>query len=278
MRPLSRRSALAAAAAVAGAGLGVALGMSGDRRVPGAPNPVRPTGPAGEWTVVFSDDFTSGAVPSAERWRRNRYGADTVDAPFNPDLEAAAYDPRCAAVVGDVLRLTVIHDPVVLHGRTYPLRSGTVSTEGTFLAQDGDFVEARVRVPAGVGLWPAFWSLVPDRWPPEIDCFEFHDTSVQDRPAFNYHRVGGEVSGPRRYGQDGVDHRGAWHVYGWHRSVGRVVPYLDGVPYPEAGADDVDELGHFLVLNLAVLDTTAALEIVGATMDVDWVRAWRPVM
>lgn len=266
------------AAGVVGAGLGTVLGRSGRRRLAGEGAAVRVAPPEGTWDRVFSDDFGSGDLPSGKRWRRNRYGGDTVDAPFNPDLEAAVYDPACVSIVDGVLRLQIVRgEPVTIDGRTYPLRSGAVSTEGRFVAEDGDFVEARVRVPAGVGLWPAFWAMVPGRWPPEIDCFEFHDTSVQQRPAFNYHHAEGDISGPVQYGRPGVDHRENWHVYGWHRAAGRVVPYLDGVAYPQAGAEGVDALGHFLVLNLAVLAEPGPAGAEGTAMEIDWVRVWRPV-
>ena len=36
------------------------------------------------------------------------------------------------------------------------------------------YLEARVRMPKGIGIWPAFW-IIPERevWPPEIDIFEY---------------------------------------------------------------------------------------------------------
>lgn len=48
------------------------------------------------------------------------------------------------------------------------------------------YVEARIRVPRGRGLWPAFWALngrPPGRWPPEIDVMEARG----DRPGRVHH-------------------------------------------------------------------------------------------
>lgn len=54
-----------------------------------------------------------------------------------------------------------------------PYTSGLIDSRGKFYQAYGRF-EARVKVPKGKGIWPAFWLLPEDAsWPPEIDIMEF---------------------------------------------------------------------------------------------------------
>lgn len=240
------------------------------------PTPQAPTGRVdGAWTLAADDEFDGDALDTA-RWRPNRFGGSSADAPFQLDQEAAAYAPGQVSVTDGHLVLTAAPAPVEAGGRTWPWTSGTVSGEGGMTVRDGDLVEARILVPRGSGLWPAFWAVTSDTWPPEIDGFEFFDAGVQDRPDFNYHRGDGTQSGPSRYGAPGTDYRGDWHVYGYQREGGRLVPYLDGVPYPAAGADRVDTIDYFPIINLAVRAGTDPATTGGGSMQVDWVRVWRP--
>lgn len=239
-------------------------------------DPAPSEGPASTgWVLVGSDEFAGDRL-DPRLWRPNRFGGASADAPFQLDQEAAAYVPDQVEVTGGHLVLTASPLPVAAGGRTWPWRSGTVSGEGGLILRDGDLVEARILVPRAPGLWPAFWAVTSDVWPPEIDGFEFFDVGVQPQPDFNYHRSDNTQSGPSRYGEATTDYRGEWHVYGYQRTRGRLVPYLDGVAYPAAGADRVDTLDYFPVINLAVRADADPATTQGGRLEVDWVRVWRP--
>jgi len=250
-------------------GLVVLLAARAGEHVPG------PRGPAGSWRTTFSDEF-DGANLDAEIWRANRSGRDQVDAAFNPGLEDAAFAPANVAVRGSELILSLATGGAEVDGQTYGFTSGTVSTQGQATLQDGDYVEARVWVPSGAGLWPAFWACQDSTWPPEIDGFEFFNTGEQSQPSFNYIAADGSRSGPRTYGAAGQDYRGAWHTYGWLRQLGTITPYLDGVPYPEAGTSDADTDDYFIIFNLSVYRDADVRVVPGQSeLRIDWVRAWR---
>ncbi|MCZ2830227.1 glycoside hydrolase family 16 protein [Modestobacter sp. VKM Ac-2986] len=264
------------------AGAGAQAAAPAPAPAPAPPAPVVPLdGPPGlrsDWTPVFVDEF-DGPVIDASKWRSNRYGGETNDGAFNPEIEDAYYSPGNVSVVDGTAALTIQPDPRTVDGVEYTHSSGCMTTQGNFLAQDGDYIEARIWIPIGDGLWPAFWTVPDDRWPPEIDIMEYFDTSILRPPAFVYHFPGpvgmrGEHS-IQPYGDAAVDYRDSWHTYGLLRTQGRVVPYLDGVAYPEAGVSaGVDDLPQFLTLNLAMYTDRAPTP--GTQMRIDWVRVWRP--
>lgn len=230
---------------------------------------------SGAWALAASDEF-DGTTLDTSRWRANRYGGTSVDAPFQLDTEAAAYAPEQVRVRDGHLVLSVARASVEAGGRAWSLTSGTVSGDGGMALRDGDLVEARILVPRTTGLWPAFWAVTSQTWPPEIDGFEYFDAGEQPLPQFNYHRLDGTQSGPTSYGEPGADYRGEWHVYGWQRTGGVLTPSLDGRPYPAAGAQEVDTREYFPVLNLAVRTGADPAAVVGASMQVDWIRVWSP--
>lgn len=173
---------------------------------------------------------------------------------------------------------TVTAQPKTIDGRAYAYRSGLVQSrpgdgKAGYLLRADTYVEARVLISTGDGLWPAFWAEGMS-WPPELDIFEFFGTQTPKRPTFNYHRLDRSQSGPSKYGQAGTDYRNRWHTYGmlW-TADGHVTPYLDGVAYPTKGASGVLPIPTFMLLSLGVQAGHAPP--VGSQMRVDWVKVWR---
>ena len=154
-------------------------------------------------------------------------------------------------------------------------------------------VEARMRLPRGRGIWPAFWMLganLPGApWPScgEIDIVE----NLGHEPRI----IHGTVHGPGYSGRHGVarsyehpvDLADDFHVYGvrWERD--RVAWSLDGRVYGALTAADlggqpwVHDHPFFILLNLAVggewpgdPDESTAFP---ATLLVDYVRVYHAV-
>jgi beta-glucanase (GH16 family) len=133
-------------------------------------------------------------------------------------------------------------------------------------------VEARIKTPAGQGLWPAFWLVDPhDRY--EIDVME----ALGERPTYAY----GSVHTPLSDSTHAVHERAGladhWHTYGviWNR---RTITFtLDGRAY--ATVPSTVHTALYLTLNLAVGgawpgDPNASTRF-PAVMDVDWVRVYK---
>jgi beta-glucanase (GH16 family) len=172
------------------------------------------------------------------------------------------------------------------------ITSARITTKGRF-AQTYGLFEARIKVPPGPGLWPAFWMRgdLPGQlpWPlsGEIDAMEVfgpYPRSVYGTvhgPGFVYPGLGGHRTLASGALAD------AFHVYGVQWSPDAVTWLLDGRPYYtvrrsalRAGQTWPFEHRFYLILNLAVGGTgvgppTAATPF-PARMLVDWVRVYEP--
>ncbi len=154
------------------------------------------------------------------------------------------------------------------------------------------YLEARIYLPAGHGLWPAFWTIGSDvatgtSWPTtgEIDVMEsankmasmfgaIHGPVAQTGSPYVAYTPGAPVPGTLA---------GAWHIYAMNWTPSAITWYLDGVAYgtitkSSLPAGDVWEFDkpHLIQLNLAVGGDTPgspdATTVFPATMLVDYVR------
>jgi len=131
--------------------------------------------------LVFNDEF-NGRELDRQRWfTRFIYGSESLER-LNKENQKYADDGN-HRVENGVLYLTArrlkLSQP---SGVNY--ESGMIRSD--FTARYG-FFEARVKMPGGLGVWPAFWlnSDVSESghlsWPPEIDIFEFVNNGKDDR-------------------------------------------------------------------------------------------------
>ena len=177
------------------------------------------------------------------------------------------------------------------NGKGWAYTSGRVDTYQRFSTKYGR-IEARIKVPAGSGLWPAFWALSTNvyrvGWPTagEIDMMEYLGATPN--------RVYSAIHGPGRGLRDGIQSvasRGtrqslssAYHTYGMVWSPGKIIFTFDGEPYAVETRQSfgpkswVFDRPFFLVLNVAVGGswggTPASSTPFPARMDIDWVRVY----
>jgi beta-glucanase (GH16 family) len=137
--------------------------------------------------------------------------------------------------------------------------SGRIQTAGKFTQQYGH-IEARIQVPKGNGLWPAFWMLGGSNWPTdgEIDIME----NVGRDPNTVYGTIhgpgysgGNAVGGTRNIGQPLGN---AFHNFAVDWSPNLIVWTIDGSEYFRAtpastrGNPWVYSHPFFIIMNLAV--------------------------
>jgi hypothetical protein len=160
----------------------------------------------------------------------------------------------------------------------YPYVSGLITTKFSFAQLYGHF-EARIRMPAGRGFWPAFWLLPQDnRWPPEIDVVEMlgHDPRIIYLSWHSTAPDGRKVDLTERVRVP--DTSADFHLYGvtWTRE--EIIWYFDEVELWRQPTPHDMHSPMFLLLNFSVggrwpgnPDATTSLP---ARMLIDTVRAW----
>jgi beta-glucanase (GH16 family) len=136
--------------------------------------------PAG-YRLAFNDEFSGHTLNRSKWFTRYLPAGGTLDRLNDEQERYRDHDNHRVAggALSLIARKVSTTDP---WGVNY--ESGMVRSDWT--ARYGYF-EARVKMPRGIGLWPAFW-LVSDvsargelSWPPEIDIFEFVNNGVEDR-------------------------------------------------------------------------------------------------
>jgi beta-glucanase (GH16 family) len=298
MSHVSTRARVVVAAAIGVIGLAIAwlilsgtLTSSGGLQIIDSVRRGGLTPPAG-YRLLWSDEFNgpAGAAPDPTKWAYETGGSGFG----NGELQYYTARPINGSLDGNghlaiTARREVYTGP---DGVTRYYTSALLQTAGLFSTTYG-WIQARIQLPAGAGLWPAFWAIganfprVP--WPTsgEMDLME----NIGSNPFKFYGVLHGPQTG-EKYGYNLIaSARSAsslaagFHVFGIHWSPGKIVFLMDGVPYatrtpaslPPGGKWVFDHPFYF-VLDLAVgggfPGPPGPTTRFPATMLVDWVRVY----
>ena len=230
---------------------------------------------ASPWELAWSDEFEgpAGSPPDPGVWTPEIGDGTANGIPGWGNAERQTYtdDPANLALDGDghlVIRALETHGdaPRCYYGGPCEYTSARIITQGALEVLYGR-VEARIKIPYGQGLWPAFWMLGNDidevGWPEsgEIDIME----NVGREPS----TVHGTVHGPGYSGAAGIG-RGftlpdgqrfadGFHVFAIEWEPGRITWSVDGEPFSTITPADlprgsrwVFDHPQFLILNVAV--------------------------
>ena len=231
-----------------------------------------------EFELVWSDEFegAQGLPPDASRWTFDIGTGPNFDGFGNAQLEFNTDLPDNVALDGQgnlaiTAQRVAFEDRPTFLDRAYT--AGRITTKGKFATRFGR-IEARMRLPAGRGMWPAFWMLgdtFPEvTWPGpgEIDIMEFRGQDVKSVYG-TIHGPGycgspfdcglGPIGGVFRFdGVLGFDDR--FHVFAIEWDPERIAWFVDDQLFlalkpanvVAAGGDWVFNQPFFLLLNLAV--------------------------
>lgn len=224
------------------------------------------------WRLVWGDEFNSppNTAPNAKVWGRE-LGDGTVNGIpgwGNDELEYYTDGTANAATDGrGNLAITVKQANGSLNCYYGPCQytSARLLSKNRFEIAYGR-VEARVKVPRGAGLWPAFWMLGTDidqvGWPQtgEIDIME-HVGRLPTQVFGTLHGPG--YSGGQSYGKSydlGKPVADGFHTFAVEWQPNKITWYLDGAPYFTATPNDPFLQGKqwvynhpfYMLLNVAV--------------------------
>lgn len=246
--------------------------------------------PAADARGSLTDDFTgpAGTQPNPAVWTSDTGG----EWGNGHELEYYTASPQNASLDGHGhLVITARKQTFVGPGVTRQYTSARLQTWRKFEFTYGR-ISARIKLPSGPGLWPAFWALGDGAysdgdWPGsgEIDVIE----SLGAHPSVAY----GTVHGPLAGASDGYAVQGAYrshrslaagfHVYSADWSPTRIAFAVDGHIYRTVTPADLHQGAswpfshpYFLVLNLAIGGRWGGPPTPAtswpARMIVDWVR------
>jgi len=216
------------------------------------------------WVLTWSDEFTgpNGSSPDPAKWVMENGGNGWG----NDELEY--YTPRPENLRlenGNLVIVALKKEFIGTDGVKRRYTSGRLETLGRFTQAYGRF-EARIKIPSGQGVWPAFWLLGDNHltagWPEcgEIDVMENVDVDKS--------RIRGSIHGPGYSGKKSLTSRYAlrhgkfsddFHVFAveWEPQVIRF--YVDDELYATSTPADLPESARwvydhpfYIILNLAV--------------------------
>lgn len=218
-------------------------------------------------TLTWSDEFNgpSGQVPDASKWKYDSGG----DGWGNQELEYYTSSASNAALDGNGnLVITARRenpDNYKCWNGQCQYTSARLNSAGKFSQQYGAF-EARIKIPTGKGVWPAFWLLGDNigqvQWPQcgEIDIME----NIGSVPLTIY----GTLHGPGYSGAGGLTNAytqsnnqpftNDFHVYRVDWTENSVAFSVDGNQYATKTSADthgnkwVFDHTFFIILNLAI--------------------------
>ena len=232
-------------------------GTGGNPQQPPA-KPADPSFPATR--LVFGDEFNgaAGGKPDAAKW--------TVDPGTGQNGEIQYYSNNDNASLDGSGHLVMTARKETAGGRDYT--SHRMNTSGKFQFQYGR-VEARIKVPKGNGLWPAFWMMGADfltgrPWPynGETDIMEVlgrnttESYSTLHAPAYN----GGGGYGQKYNLPGGGDFANDYHVWAAEWDSKGIKFLVDNVQVFYASKETVEatrgpwifDHPFYIILNLAV--------------------------
>ncbi len=243
------------------------------------------------WVLTWQDEFNTipaDTLPDSTKWTYD-LGAGGWG---NGEWQNYTNSTQNVSIAKDsldgtgFLKITASYDST-----TYT--SARIKTQGLFEQGYGRF-EARIKMPWGPGMWPAFWLLGNNNetvdWPQcgEIDIMEYKGQEPNI--------VHGTVHGPVLYGGKAITQTFGlenarfdtdYHLYAVEWTEGNIDFYVDETLYKRITKSEVESKGgtwvydhpFYIILNLAVCGNFVGTSVAGTvfpqTMYVDYVRVYK---
>ncbi|MBT8291013.1 MAG: glycoside hydrolase family 16 protein [Muriicola sp.] len=237
--------------------------------------------------ITLQDEFDKDGAPNSSIWGfdigtgQNGWG--------NNELQYYTDRPENVTVNNGVMVITVREES--FQGSNYT--SARLITKGKFEQKYGRF-EARIRVPYGQGIWPAFWMLGVEDSPSEIWPF-IGEIDIMEMRGQDPTTLIGSLHGPGYSGGEAISKEyvlqndrldTGYHIYGIEWGPDYVNYYIDDVLYNQITPEDLPEGSEwvfdndfYILMNVAVggnfVGSPNAETVFPQTMLVDYFRAYR---
>ena len=220
--------------------------------------------PSHDWVLTWSDEFngTDGSSPDTRKWNVETGGSGWG----NDELQYYTSRSQNVRQQDGNLIIEAIHEKFVgPDGVRRDYTSARLTTERLFTQKYGRF-EARIQVPSGQGVWPAFWLLGDNfptaGWPEcgEIDIME----NVGKEPGV----IHGTIHGPGYFGTTPLTtaytlsqgrFADGFHIFAVEWEPQQIRFYVDDKLFSTKRSEDIPggsrwvfDHPFFIILNLAV--------------------------
>jgi len=232
--------------------------------------------------LVWADEFDYTGLPDSDKWNMETGG----DGWGNNELQYYTNNEANAMVENGRLTITALEEE--FGGREYT--SARITTQNKFDFKYGK-IEARIKLPYGQGLWPAFWMLGKDissvGWPDcgEIDIMEMVGGDGGDNTChctLHWDNNGEHASYGKSYTLPSGILADDFHIFTVEWDSQEIRGYIDGTQYYTADLtpQELSEFhqNFFIILNMAVggdwPGPPNANTTFPQTMEVDYVRVY----
>jgi len=230
--------------------------------------PVKPV-----YALVWSDEFDGPNIDTT------KWNFELGSLGVNNEKEY--YKKENASIQDGNLVITAKSEPT----NGFPYTSSRMNTLNKFSATYGR-IEARIKIPMGLGMWPAFWMLGNNittvSWPTcgELDIMEhINNTSTI------YGTMHWNNNGHAQYGSTIQSTPGDYHIYAIEWDQNEIRWYVDNNLYQTGNIKDninatsAFHLPFFIILNLAVAGDfpgqTVDTSLLPESMYVDYVHVYK---
>lgn len=227
-----------------------------------------PVGPSGNWQLIFEDTFST---INTSVWDHKYINGDIHDD------EQTQYVAANQVPGPDGVHLLVKKETAP-DGRSYT--GGMICSYPGLNVAPPAYFEAKIKMPGGVGSWPAFWLLNANRYPPEIDILEILNNDTVDNlhyhGAINYNAWAGEYD-------MGTAPSAGFHVYGFNYKGGSAGMewWVDGKLVGSTNADPINDALYITINNTVGANGSYSgppdsSSVFPTDMTVAYVRVWTP--
>jgi beta-glucanase (GH16 family) len=232
--------------------------------------------PPGFSRLIWSDEFNGTSINTSN------WGFDLGNSGFgNNELENYTSRLENARVQNGMLIIEARREN--FGGSAYT--SARLKTQGKQSFGINTWIEARIKVPEGRGIWPAFWmlgnSISTVGWP---SCGEIDIMEIQGQNPFrNFGTIHWADANGQHVSFGGIFNSSSsfsagFHTYAISRTGSSIKWYVDRVQYAEANIAGGFQGPFFILLNVAVggnfVGSPHGTTVFPQQMEVDWVRVW----